>query len=94
MVIDGGPPTGDLVGNQGPGRGARAIPAIVGRGVIVRRAAKGESGMTIWQSGLAIAPALIAAMALLLWRKRALSRGAAILVIAVTLAITLVLLSM
>jgi|APTNR8051073442_1049403.scaffolds.fasta_scaffold09979_2 hypothetical protein len=50
--------------------------------------------MTIWQSGLAIAPLLIAAMAVLLHHKRALSRTGMILAIAVTTAITTVLLSM
>ncbi|MCA0424360.1 MAG: hypothetical protein LCH61_13750 [Proteobacteria bacterium] len=50
--------------------------------------------MTIWQSGLVVAPVLIVAMAGLLHKKRALSRGALLMVIGVTGAITAVLLSM
>ena len=47
--------------------------------------------MTEWKVGLVVAPVLIIAMAILLYRKRAIARSTLILVISMTVAIVSVL---
>jgi ABC-type sulfate transport system permease component len=52
------------------------------------------AGMTEWKIGLVVAPALISAMAILLMRKRAISRFGATLVLAAVWGIAALLFSM